>query len=69
MMNETVFTLSRTDVLNKNIPNDLLGVYYFLDAQDNIIYIGKSIDIKKRISQHLSKGRKRLINTFFKIES
>ena len=64
-MNETVFTLSRTDVLNKNIPNDLLGVYYFLDAQDNIIYIGKSIDIKKRISQHLSKGRKRLINTFF----
>lgn len=67
-MNETVFTLSRTDVLNKNIPNDLLGVYYFLDAQDNIIYIGKSIDIKKRISQHLSKGRKRLINTFFKLK-
>tara|TARA_Y100000385_G_scaffold219692_1_gene229187 strand:- start:326 stop:1102 length:777 start_codon:yes stop_codon:yes gene_type:complete len=60
--------LCRSDVLNKNIPNNLLGVYYFLDQQDNILYIGKSIDIKKRISQHLSKGRKRLINTFSKLK-
>tara|TARA_B100000900_G_C20558912_1_gene708011 strand:- start:502 stop:1278 length:777 start_codon:yes stop_codon:yes gene_type:complete len=63
-----VLFLSRNDVLNKNIPDNLLGVYYFLDLQDNILYIGKSIDIKKRISQHLSKGRKRLINTFSKLK-
>ena len=63
-----ILMLSRSDVLNNNIPDDLLGVYYFLNQQDNILYIGKSIDIKKRISQHLAKGRKRLINTFHKLK-
>jgi DNA polymerase-3 subunit epsilon len=28
------------------------GVYYFLDADDKIIYVGKSINIRKRIRQH-----------------
>ena len=28
------------------------GVYYFYDADDRIIYIGKSINIQKRIRQH-----------------
>ena len=63
-----IFTLSRSDVFKKNIPENILGVYYFLDRKDNILYIGKSIDVKKRIIQHLSKGRKRLIDTFSKLK-
>ena len=63
-----VLMFSRSDVLNKKIPNDLLGVYYFLNHQDNILYIGKSVDVRKRISQHLAKGRKRLVNTFHKLK-
>ena len=31
------------------------GVYYFLDMFDNIIYIGKSKNIKKRVKQHFQK--------------
>ncbi len=30
------------------------GVYYFHDAHDNIIYVGKAINIKKRIAGHFS---------------
>lgn len=28
------------------------GVYYFLDSADQVIYVGKSINIRKRIKQH-----------------
>ena len=34
---------------------DECGVYYFHDVEGNPIYIGKSIDIKKRIATHFSK--------------
>ena len=30
------------------------GIYYFLDFEGNIIYIGKSISIKKRVQSHLT---------------
>ncbi len=30
------------------------GVYYFLDARGNVIYVGKAIDIKKRIAGHFT---------------
>ena len=50
------------------IPEDLIGVYYFLDNSDKILYIGKSIDIKLRIKQHLLKGRKRLMSLFVKVK-
>lgn len=37
----------------------LPGVYYFYDKEDRLIYIGKSIDIRKRVKQHFSgKDRK-----------
>jgi DNA polymerase III epsilon subunit family exonuclease len=35
----------------ENLPN-AIGVYYFYNGQGDILYIGKSLDIKKRISQH-----------------
>lgn len=34
---------------------DKTGVYYFLDMFDNIVYIGKSTNIKKRVKQHFQK--------------
>jgi len=37
------------------------GVYFFYDERDELIYIGKSINIKKRVQQHFSgKDRKSL---------
>ena len=51
-------------VLRKCIPDKIVGIYYFMDAQDNILYIGKSINIKKRIDQHFKTGRKRMLASF-----
>ena len=34
------------------------GVYFFYDQKDELVYVGKSIDIKKRVQQHFS-GRDR----------
>jgi DNA polymerase-3 subunit epsilon len=39
----------------KNLPEEP-GVYYFLDKHKEPIYIGKSNNIKKRISQHFASG-------------
>ncbi|NBC82658.1 MAG: GIY-YIG nuclease family protein [Bacteroidetes bacterium] len=35
------------------------GVYYFFDEQDQLIYIGKSINIQKRVISHLSNEKSR----------
>ena len=59
---------SREEVFNNKIPNYKLGVYYFIDANNNILYIGKSKNIKTRIQQHIKYGRKRLINKFSKLK-
>ena len=59
---------SREEVFENKIPNYKLGVYYFIDANDNILYIGKSKNIKTRIQQHIKYGRKRLINKFSKLK-
>ena len=48
---------SKDEVQKKSIPENILGVYYFLNENNDIIYIGKSINIKKRIHQHLVNGR------------
>ncbi|MBT6332732.1 MAG: GIY-YIG nuclease family protein, partial [Halieaceae bacterium] len=34
------------------------GVYRFFDADEALLYIGKSIDIKSRINAHYQEGRK-----------
>ncbi len=44
----------------KGLP-DLPGVYFFYNAQDDLVYIGKSIHIRKRVLQHFQgKDRKSL---------
>lgn len=38
----------------KAIPEGACGVYYFLNRDGHIIYVGKAIDIKKRMTQHFA---------------
>ena len=59
---------NKNQVLNNEIPDKILGIYYFEDSLNNIIYIGKSINIKKRLNQHLKNGRKRLISSFVSLK-
>jgi len=59
---------NKKQVLNKEVRDKILGVYYFTDSLNKIIYIGKSINIKKRLSQHLNNGRKRLIASFVNLK-
>ena len=41
----------------RDLPNSP-GVYFFYDQKDNLVYVGKSIEIRKRVQQHFS-GRDR----------
>ncbi|GIR11761.1 MAG: hypothetical protein CM15mP23_03360 [Cryomorphaceae bacterium] len=59
---------SRKEVFDNKIPDYILGIYYFIDENNHILYIGKSKNIKKRIQQHIKNGRKRLINKFSKLK-
>lgn len=43
----------KLESLLENLPHSI-GVYFFYNANDEIIYIGKSKDIKKRILQHFT---------------
>lgn len=52
---------SRETTLPPNLPKEEFenlpeqpGVYYFLDQRSEVIYVGKAIDIKKRITGHFS---------------
>ena len=61
--------LSKSAIMN--LPSGP-GVYYFHDEKDTIIYIGKAINIKKRVSSHFThqdadKKRQQFIRTIFKI--
>lgn len=47
-----------TEVFDK-IPEDT-GVYYFHDAKGKVIYVGKAIDIRKRVLSHFTDKKKRL---------
>ncbi len=52
--------------LNSNLSKDLIdglpedyGVYYFYDTSGSLIYVGKSINIKARVLQHLNNNSSR----------
>ena len=45
----------------KNIPNNP-GVYFFKDKKNNIIYIGKAKNLKKRVSSYFTKSNKDIKN-------
>ncbi len=42
----------RLKAIVDEIPKKVCGVYYLYNDKHDIIYIGKSIDIRKRLIQH-----------------
>lgn len=42
----------------ESIPEGITGVYYFHDKNGYVIYVGKALDIKKRLQQHFSLSSK-----------
>jgi DNA polymerase-3 subunit epsilon len=58
---KTLKSNSGETILPSNLPREefdhlpaLAGVYYFHDAHGNVIYVGKAINIKKRIAGHFT---------------
>ena len=45
--------------LEKNAVPDTFGVYRFYDAEDQVIYVGKSINLRRRMQQYLKPSRKK----------
>lgn len=67
---KTVFSRIKADIPNVNIPPNLPssqlenipeggGVYYFHDADEQILYIGKSVELRKRILSHFHPKEKK----------
>ena len=58
ILNESIRDTKYPPAVNYELIESLpekTGVYYFYDEYDNVIYIGKSINIRKRIKQHFQK--------------
>ena len=51
------FTITRAGAPAETLPR-CSGVYRFFDAQGGLLYIGKSVDIHSRVTQHINEGRK-----------
>jgi DNA polymerase-3 subunit epsilon len=56
MQGKTVINVLRENGF-RDLPSSP-GVYFFYDQKDHLVYVGKSIDIRKRVQQHFS-GRDR----------
>jgi len=46
--------MKELELQRKSLPNEP-GVYLFKDKQDSIIYIGKALNLKKRVNQYFAK--------------
>ena len=51
------FTITRAGKPAETLPR-CSGVYRFFDAAGALLYIGKSVDIRSRVAQHINEGRK-----------
>lgn len=56
---------SKLDILPPNLPSDSVkkiptgpGIYYLKDESGQVLYVGKALDIKKRLAQHFSEALK-----------
>jgi len=67
---KTVFSRIKPDIPNVKVPPNLppaeldnlpstAGVYYFYDGDDQILYVGKSISLKKRVLSHFHPKEKK----------
>ncbi|MFX0027257.1 MAG: GIY-YIG nuclease family protein, partial [Candidatus Hermodarchaeota archaeon] len=43
------------DLQRKSLPNEP-GIYFFINRNKSIIYIGKASNIRKRVNQYFSKS-------------
>ncbi len=62
--------LTKTDI--QQLPS-CAGVYYFLDAKDKIVYVGKAVNIRKRVSSHFThndgdRKRQNFLRTISKVK-
>ncbi len=46
--------MSNLQLQRKSLPNET-GVYLFLDNKKTVIYIGKALNLRKRVNQYFSK--------------
>ena len=53
MQKEVFFSINKIN----SIPDNILGVYFLYNKSNEILYIGKSVNVKKRVKQHISSGR------------
>lgn len=51
---KTVFPPLLNESVVHEIPDQTTGVYYFLNQHGHVIYVGKAIDIRKRMMQHFA---------------
>jgi DNA polymerase-3 subunit epsilon len=59
--------LLKPEIFEK-VPPQITGVYYFYNAKGEVIYVGKSKDVKKRLLQHFSsQGNKKAIRMLHEI--
>ena len=49
---------SEREIVGTSIPAESMSGVYFLILNQRIVYVGKSVDMYCRISEHRSKGRK-----------
>ena len=48
--------MSKLDIERRSLPNEP-GVYFFLNKKSTIIYIGKAINLRKRVNQYFLKTK------------
>lgn len=49
---------SEADIVRDSIPSEAMSGVYFLLLDNRVMYVGKSVDMYCRISEHRTKGRK-----------
>ena len=53
MRKEVFFSINKIN----SVPDNILGVYFLYNKSNEILYIGKSVNVKKRVKQHISSGK------------
>jgi DNA polymerase-3 subunit epsilon len=69
VLNESIRDVKYPQAVKYDIINNLpekTGIYFFYDESGQVIYVGKSINIKKRIKQHFQKINSKSNNLYSK---